>query len=254
MPPVVRKAVRGTGSERATPAHRYGRPMTTSGSAADWFLSAKERGNPATALDRDKPEGAAWTTGNLVRPLVHGASYFGELVPAVERMQPGDLLMFADWRGDPDERLLGTAGSEAGHVFARAAARGVLVHGLFWRSHWDRLAFSAEENRHLGEQVNAAGGCCLLDMRVRVGGSHHQKFVVLGTGTASSWTSPSLVGSTCVTADETTPAMPAIRSGNRWRRSTAVVHPGTTFNWPSRDRRLPTWRQPFANAGRTHRR
>ena len=153
--------------------------MNSSASAADWFLSAEERGNPATTLDRDKPSGAAWTTGNLVRPLVHGASYFSELVPAVERMQAGDLLMFADWRGDPDERLLGTAGSEAGQVFSRAAARGVLVRGLFWRSHWDRLAFSAQENRHLGEQVNAAGGCCLLDMRVRVGGSHHQKFVVL---------------------------------------------------------------------------
>jgi phosphatidylserine/phosphatidylglycerophosphate/cardiolipin synthase-like enzyme len=94
-------------------------------------------------------------------------------------MRAGDLLLFADWRGDPDEQLLGTAGTEAGQVFARAARRGVLVRGLFWRSHWDRLAFSAEENRHLGEEVNAAGGCCLLDMRVRTGGSHHQKFVVL---------------------------------------------------------------------------
>jgi phosphatidylserine/phosphatidylglycerophosphate/cardiolipin synthase-like enzyme len=53
------------------------------------------------------------------------------------------------------------------------------VRGLVWRSHWDRLAFSATENRRLGEQVNAAGGQCLLDMRVRTGGSHHQKFVVL---------------------------------------------------------------------------
>jgi phosphatidylserine/phosphatidylglycerophosphate/cardiolipin synthase-like enzyme len=145
----------------------------------EWFLSAAERGNADTLLDRDKPAGEAWTDGNTVRPLVHGASYFAELVPAVERMRAGDLLMFADWRGDPDEQLLGTAGSEAGQVFARAAARGVLVRGLFWRSHWDRLAFSAEENRHLGEEVNAAGGCCLLDMRVRIGGSHHQKFVVL---------------------------------------------------------------------------
>jgi phosphatidylserine/phosphatidylglycerophosphate/cardiolipin synthase-like enzyme len=153
--------------------------MSSTGTLADWFLSARERGNPATVLDHGKPAGSAWTTGNRVRPLVHGATYFAELVPAIERMQAGDLVMFADWRGDPDERLLGTAGSEAGQVFARAARRGVLVRGLFWRSHWDRLAFSAEENRHLGEEVNAAGGCCLLDMRVRLGGSHHQKFVVL---------------------------------------------------------------------------
>lgn len=146
---------------------------------ADWFLSGEERGNPATLLDADKPDGVGWTTGNLVRPLVHGATYFAELVAAVDRMRAGDLLMFADWRGDPDERLLGTPGSEAAHVFARAAKRGVLVRGLFWRSHWDRLAFAAQENRHLGEEINAAGGCCLLDMRVRIGGSHHQKFVIL---------------------------------------------------------------------------
>src|SRR4051812_31456173 len=156
-------------------ARRGQRPMTMS----EWFLSTEERGNPATVLDSDKSDGAAWTTGNTVRPLVHGACYFAELVPAIERMQAGDLLMFADWRGDPDERLTGEPGSEAGQVFARAARRGVLVRGLFWRSHWDRLAFSAAENRHLGEEINAAGGCCLLDMRVRWGGSHHQKFVIL---------------------------------------------------------------------------
>jgi hypothetical protein len=41
------------------------------------------------------------------------------------------------------------------------------------------LRRSERENRHLGEEIDAAGGVCLLDMRVRPGGSHHQKFVVL---------------------------------------------------------------------------
>lgn len=144
-----------------------------------WFLSREERGNPATVLDDRHPPGQAWSTGNLVRPLVHGATYFAELHAAVERQRAGDLLLFVDWRGDPDERLTGEPGSEVGAVLCRAAARGVVVRGLVWRSHGDRLAFSAEENRHLGEEINAAGGCCLLDMRVRTGGSHHQKFVVL---------------------------------------------------------------------------
>jgi hypothetical protein len=67
-------------------------------------------------------------------------------------------------------------------VFAAAARRGVDVRGLVWRSHWDRLAFSAAENRRLGDEINDAGGQCLLDMRVRTGGSHHQKFVVLRHG------------------------------------------------------------------------
>ena len=114
-----------------------------------------------------------------MRPLIHGATYFAELHDRVSQMRDGDLLMFVDWRGDPDERLAGTPDTEVGRVFADAARRDVDVRGLLWRSHWDRLAFSAGENRHLGEEINAAGGQCRLDMRVRTGGSHHQKFVVL---------------------------------------------------------------------------
>jgi phosphatidylserine/phosphatidylglycerophosphate/cardiolipin synthase-like enzyme len=146
---------------------------------SDWFLSAAERGNEATVLDARHPAGEAWSHGNLVRPLIHGATYFAELVRAVDDARPGDLLMFADWRGDADEQLTGTPDSEAGRLLSRAARRGVLVHGLMWRSHGDDMGFSASENRWLDEEINQAGGCCLLDMRVRVGGSHHQKFVVL---------------------------------------------------------------------------
>ena len=149
------------------------------GAPAEWFLAAGERGNPATVLDRRHPGGATWTEGNLVRPLVHGRTYFTELVAAVSAMTSGDLLMFVDWRGDPDERLLGDPESEVGRLLCEAASRGVLVRGLVWRSHWDRLAFSAAENRRLGKEINDAGGECALDMRVRPGGSHHQKFVVL---------------------------------------------------------------------------
>jgi phosphatidylserine/phosphatidylglycerophosphate/cardiolipin synthase-like enzyme len=145
----------------------------------DWFLSAPERDNPATSIDARHPGEQAWSTGNLVRPLIHGATYFAELVPAIERMRRGDLLMFVDWRGDPDERLTGEPGSEVSRLLCQAAARGVDVRGLVWRSHLDRLQFSARENRHLGEEIEDAGGRCLLDMRVRLAGSHHQKFVVL---------------------------------------------------------------------------
>ncbi|MEP7034591.1 MAG: phospholipase D family protein [Actinomycetota bacterium] len=149
--------------------------MTTS----QWFLTPRERDNPATRLDARHVDGASWSEGNQVRPLVHGVTYFAELHERVSQMRSGDLLMFVDWRGDSDERLTAAAGSEIGEVLARAAGRGVDVRGLVWRSHWDRLAFSAAENRHLGDEINDAGGQCQLDMRVRTGGSHHQKFVVL---------------------------------------------------------------------------
>ncbi|HEX6932152.1 MAG TPA: phospholipase D family protein [Streptosporangiaceae bacterium] len=158
----------------------------------DWFLTAAERGNPSTTLDsrraisvagpasagKDGPAGPAWSTGNQVRPLVHGASYFAELLSRVSAMRAGDLLLFTDWRGDPDERLAAD-GPTVAELLCAANERGVLVRGLIWRSHWDKVQFSGEENRLLGEAVAAAGGQCLLDMRVRAGGSHHMKLVVL---------------------------------------------------------------------------
>jgi phosphatidylserine/phosphatidylglycerophosphate/cardiolipin synthase-like enzyme len=144
----------------------------------DWFLSSSERGNPGTTLDRRHLDGASWAAGNNVEALIHGASYFPLLLRSVRAMTSGDLLMFTDWRGDPDE-LLDGAGTGVSEVFADAARRGVIVKGLVWRSHLDRFTFSEQENRHLGEQIDAAGGECLRDMRVRPGGSHHQKFVVL---------------------------------------------------------------------------
>jgi phosphatidylserine/phosphatidylglycerophosphate/cardiolipin synthase-like enzyme len=146
--------------------------------ATDWFLSAGERGNSATILDSRHPDGTAWTSGNEVTPLVHGAAYFAELVRTLGSVRDGDLVLFVDWRGDPDE-LLTDDGPTISRAFADAAENGVVVRGLIWRSHLDRLSFSEQENRHLGEEIDAAGGQCLLDMRVRPGGSHHQKFVVV---------------------------------------------------------------------------
>jgi phosphatidylserine/phosphatidylglycerophosphate/cardiolipin synthase-like enzyme len=143
-----------------------------------WFLTAAERGNPSTSIDVRAAGRTAWTMGNLVRPVVHGAAYFAELLEAINALRPGDHLFFTDWRGDPDERLVGP-GTEVAAVLADAAARGVVVRGLLWRSHLDAFRYHERENRFLGEQVQAAGGECLLDMRVRWGGSHHQKLVVL---------------------------------------------------------------------------
>jgi phosphatidylserine/phosphatidylglycerophosphate/cardiolipin synthase-like enzyme len=154
------------------------RPQLSNGRLDEWFLTAKERGNPMTRLDSRHSDGLAWTTGNRVRALVHGAVYFAELLAAIRDMRAGDHLMFTDWRGDPDERLDGP-GTEVSRVLADAAARGVIVRGLMWRSHLDKFRFHEHANRFLGEAIQAAGGECLLDMRVRPGGSHHQKMVVL---------------------------------------------------------------------------
>lgn len=147
-------------------------------SVTDWYLSAGDRHNPATVLDRRHRDGAAWTAKNDVMPLIHGSVYFTELLTCLARVQAGDLVLFTDWRGDPDQAL-DEDGTDVARALGEAAARGAVVRGLVWRSHLDRFSFSEQENRHLGEQIEEAGGQCLLDQRVRPGGSHHQKFVVL---------------------------------------------------------------------------
>ena len=148
---------------------------------SDWFLSAEERGNPATDLDR-RHDGVAWTTGNVVVPLVHGRHYFARLYEVLMETTSGDVVLFTDWRGDADERLAGRH-TEVVNVLAQIAERGVQVRGLLWRSHPNRIRFSEEENRELAHAVNAAGGVVLLDERVRRAGSHHQKlFVALHPG------------------------------------------------------------------------
>jgi hypothetical protein len=93
-------------------------------STTQWFLTSRERGNPSTRLDTRHRGDMAWTEGNLVRPLIHGATYLAELHHRVSQMRDGDLLMFVHWRGDPDERLAGTSDTEIGKVFADAARRG----------------------------------------------------------------------------------------------------------------------------------
>ncbi|WP_310963294.1 phospholipase D-like domain-containing protein [Nocardioides terrisoli] len=146
---------------------------------SEWLLGKAGRGNAQTRIDDRHPGDIAWSTGNLVRPLIHGATYFAELQDAVSGAGPGDLVLFTDWQGDADERLTGDPGSEVVEVFAEADERGVDVRGLVWRSHLDQTGFFATENRHLGEQLQRRGAEVLLDMRVRTGGSHHQKFVVI---------------------------------------------------------------------------
>jgi phosphatidylserine/phosphatidylglycerophosphate/cardiolipin synthase-like enzyme len=146
---------------------------------ATWLLTKAERANPTTCLDDRHPADQAWSEGNLVRPLIHGSTYFRELYDAVEAAQDGDLVFFTDWQGDGDEQLIGEPGSEVVEVLCRADERGVDVRGLVWRSHLDQTGFFATENRHLGEQLQKRGAEVLLDMRVRTGGSHHQKFLVV---------------------------------------------------------------------------
>jgi phosphatidylserine/phosphatidylglycerophosphate/cardiolipin synthase-like enzyme len=144
----------------------------------DWFLTADERGNQDTEIDRRRDDGRAWTDGNAVEALIHGATYFQRLHRELSALREGDWVHFTDWRGDADERLAGE-GTELGTVLADLARRGVHVRGLVWRSHPDQARLSEQEAVRLADVVNEAGGEVLLDERVRRAGSHHQKLVLI---------------------------------------------------------------------------
>ncbi|MDQ2875616.1 MAG: phospholipase D-like domain-containing protein, partial [Actinomycetota bacterium] len=138
---------------------------------AAWFLGEGDRANPATDL-------RAFTTGNLVEPLIDGHTYFARLRAELAAAEPGDQVYFLDFRGDLDERLDGP-GSEVGTVLGLAAQRKVLVFGMLWRSQPKLLKQSEEANAEFVRELDDAGGQVLLDGRTRRAGSHHQKLVIL---------------------------------------------------------------------------
>lgn len=144
----------------------------------DWFLTNEERGNSHTVIDSRRSSDVAWTEGNRVELLVDGEAYFASLVRAISDLRRGDQLLFTDWRSDGDESLA-EEGPTIATLLVDACQRGVDVRGLLWRSHSDRFAFSAKENRHFAVELTKAGGEVLLDERVRRGGSHHQKMVLV---------------------------------------------------------------------------
>ncbi|MDN3936106.1 phospholipase D-like domain-containing protein [Arthrobacter sp. YD4] len=148
--------------------------------AGAWFLSGPERGNPASEVQDGRNGGPAWSEGNLVRPLVHGATYFARLHEELSSLTAGDRVWFTDWRGDANERLV-PDGPTIGDLLASLARSGVEVRGLVWRSHGERISapISGRSNERLGREINDAGGEVLLDQRVRMFGSHHQKLVVI---------------------------------------------------------------------------
>jgi phosphatidylserine/phosphatidylglycerophosphate/cardiolipin synthase-like enzyme len=148
--------------------------------AGTWFLSRAERGNLATDVHAGGTGSLSWSEGNLVRPLIHGATYFARLHEELTALQAGDRVWFTDWRGDADERLL-PDGPSIGDVLAELARAGVEVRGLVWRSHGERVSapMSGRSNELLGREINEAGGEVLLDQRVRLFGSHHQKMFII---------------------------------------------------------------------------
>ncbi|HZP30550.1 MAG TPA: phospholipase D family protein [Acidimicrobiia bacterium] len=155
-----------------------------------WFLTAAERANPATTIGRRRGTdgtggtggtdgGGAWTEGNQVDVLVDGARYFACLLDTLVTCRAGDRVLLSDLEGNADERLGRERDTAVGAVFADLAGRGVDVLALLWRSHPVGANTGQVDNVELARAVNDAGGHAVLDHRIRRGGSHHQKIVVV---------------------------------------------------------------------------
>ncbi|MFW0871909.1 phospholipase D family protein [Rhodococcoides corynebacterioides] len=161
-------------------SHALGRSSILADSTFDhdahpWLLTAEERGNPDTRI-------GPWTEGNACRTLVHGATYFEVLGEHLAAAGRDDLVLFTDWRGDP-EQVLSESGPTVEDALSDAARRGAAVRGLLWRSHSGLLGFTGDKNSSLAVTLEDAGGECVLDQRVLAFGSHHQKLVVLRSST-----------------------------------------------------------------------
>ena len=135
---------------------------------------------PSSSLDDHHDGERAWSTGNLVRPLIHGATYFPRPVRrdrgrTVRR--PGPLHRLAGRRRPAADRS--SRAARWSRCWAAPTSAGSTSAGWSGAPTSTRPASSPRENRHLGEQLQRRGAEVLLDMRVRTGGSHHQKFVVV---------------------------------------------------------------------------
>ncbi|MGZ6545657.1 MAG: phospholipase, partial [Actinomycetota bacterium] len=125
--------------------------------ASEWFLSKEERANPSTTVGGVGGGDNAWTVGNRVQPLIHGAVYFSRLVDRLSALEAGDQVLLTDWRGDDDE-LLEPQGPRLGESLSGLATRRVEIRGLLWRSHPRMFGFNEKEASDLAGIVNGAGG------------------------------------------------------------------------------------------------
>ncbi|MGI8757636.1 MAG: phospholipase D family protein [Acidimicrobiales bacterium] len=152
--------------------------MSDTSLLAKWFLTVAERGNDFTSIDQRHDNGMAWTSGNTVVVHVDGAGYYRRLAELFAGLSAGDHVWFTDWEGDADERLT-DQGPTVAEAFESLERRGVDVCGLLWRSHPTQAGFAAQDNSELAGDVNEDNGQIELDERVRRGGSHHQKTVII---------------------------------------------------------------------------
>ncbi len=149
-----------------------------------WFLTDAEiqaaRGG-AESADRGFP---AFTSGNLVQPLIDGEEMMRALHDDVAATGDGDFINFTGWRMDRRLNLVPTEGagssSTVGDLWTSAIHRGVVSRTLLWEAPWNPwMKREYSQNRHTWRLLREAGGHAVLDGRTPQFGCHHQKSAVI---------------------------------------------------------------------------
>ena len=83
---------------------------------------------PNGPTGRPPSGGAAWPEGNIVRPLIHGATYLAELHRRVSQTRDGDLLM-----SSTDAETPTSASPVPGHRGRKGSAAAARSYGRFQR-------------------------------------------------------------------------------------------------------------------------
>ena len=156
-----------------------------------WLLDAAEVTEAMGGIDRvESLAMSVYTTGNEVEPL-NGMRMFDELLGDVlaTKGEEGDYILYSAWAIQPNITLdpRGTIApgvdTRIGSLWSAAITRGVRCLTLLWRNElnveitrsWSAMMQAAAEA--VGADEGQARS--IVDGRTKVGGSHHQKSLVI---------------------------------------------------------------------------
>lgn len=153
----------------------------------DWFLDAGQM-SPFRS--------PAFTATNKVEFLVDGESYMESLAARFDGLTAGDRVLFSGWRFSPEQRLRPAVAGSPGIQDLAIALHGrsvnfrALIYGsVVSTSPFRRAipAFPSKDNFDFRTGLANAGAGAVLDARVPLFGSHHQKAVVVQSAAEGSW-------------------------------------------------------------------
>ena len=130
-----------------------------------------------------------FTSGNLIEPLIDGATFMSHLGRNLRCLTSGDYFFMTAWRLSPSMPLDPTTTPPRGfsQELEDAISRGVDVRAILWKP--PMLSLTRRLSKHAGESFKSAmkignnGGQVLLDSKLQGGvlSSHHQKSMILGS-------------------------------------------------------------------------